>query len=386
MATIRKHTARWTTKDGEAKTTVRWRAVYVDRAGEEHVRHFDRKTEGQDWIDEQTAGLVRGDWVNPELGKQSFKTYAEAWRARQVHAETTRTTFEIALNAHIYPKIGDWRIDSIRQADIQELVAKWSATAAPTTVHLRYGVLAIVMKAAAKERVLAGSPCEGTRLPRLDPKSALVPITTDIVKELTETIYPRYKNLVTVLAGTGMRRGEILGLTVDRVSKDFNTIRVDRQLRTTEPTWKPPKTPSSVRTMAVPDVVLEAIEDQEKTYGVHKSGLIFTNSSGNPIGKSTLWMAWNTATKKVKTDATPHDLRHYFASMHIRAGTSIKALQALLGHKNAAETWDTYGHLIGDEDETVRAVLQAALGDGPTLRSVPNPNPALLPDRTVTGQ
>lgn len=76
-------------------------------------------------------------------------------------------------------------------------------------------------------------------------------------------------------------------------------------------------------------------------------------------------MAWNTAATKVKTDATPH----YFASMHIRAGTSIKALQGLLGHKNAAETWDTYGHLIGDEDETVRAVLQAALA-GPVLKSV----------------
>lgn len=57
--------------------------------------------------------------------------------------------------------------------------------------------------------------------------------------------------------------------------------------------------------MAVTDIVLETIEDQKKTYGIHKSGLIFTNGSGNPIGKSTLWMAWNTAAKKVKTDAAP---------------------------------------------------------------------------------
>jgi hypothetical protein len=69
--------------------------------------------------------------------------------------------------------------------------------------------------------------------------------------------------------------------------------------------------------------------------------------------------------------------------MHIRAGTSIEALQALLEHKNAAETRDTYRHLIGDDDETVRAVLQAALGGGPALRSVPDPDPALFPDRTV---
>ena len=45
----------------------------------------------------------------------------------------------------------------------------------------------------------------------------------------------------------------------------------------------------------------------------------------------------------IGVQATPHDLRHYFASVQIRAGQSIKVLQALLGHKSAVETWDTYG-------------------------------------------
>ena len=42
-------------------------------------------------------------------------------------------------------------------------------------------------------------------------------------------------------------------------------------------------------------------------------------------------------------------------------GTSIRALQALLGHKSAVETWDTYGHLMGDEDDRSRAVIQEQL-------------------------
>jgi len=57
-----------------------------------------------------------------------------------------------------------------------------------------------------------------------------------------------------------------------------------------------------------------------------------------------------------------HDLRHYFASVQIRGGQSIKVLQALLGHKSAVETWDTYGHLMGDEDNRSRAVIDAVLG------------------------
>lgn len=61
------------------------------------------------------------------------------------------------------------------------------------------------------------------------------------------------------------------------------------------------------------------------------------------------------AARKVGTTATPHDLRHYFASMQIRGGQSIKVLQALLGHKSAVQTRDTRS----------RAVIDAALGIQP---------------------
>jgi len=72
--------------------------------------------------------------------------------------------------------------------------------------------------------------------------------------------------------------------------------------------------------------------------------------------------AWSIAAKKVGTDATPHDLRHYFASVQIAGGCSIKKLQQMLGHKSATETWDTYGHLMGDEDDRSRAVIETQLG------------------------
>jgi integrase len=61
-----------------------------------------------------------------------------------------------------------------------------------------------------------------------------------------------------------MRRGEILGLTLDRIAFDFGTIRIDRQLsraaRTGRPIFGSPKTPSSTRTIPVGDVVLQAIK------------------------------------------------------------------------------------------------------------------------------
>ncbi len=127
-----------------------------------------------------------------------------------------------------------------------------------------------------------------------------------------------------------MRRGEILGLTLDRVAFDFGTIRIDRQLarsgRADNPVWGPPKTESSTRTIPVAEVVIEAITKHVEGFGLHGSGLLFTTDVGAFIGTSTLHGAWQRAARRVGTDATPHDLRHYFASVQIRGGLSIKVL------------------------------------------------------------
>jgi integrase len=60
--------------------------------------------------------------------------------------------------------------------------------------------------------------------------------------------------------------------------------------------------------------------------------------------------------------ATPHDLRHYFASALIRSGASVKVVQARLGHASAKTTLDVYGHLFPDEEDRTRAAIDAELG------------------------
>ena len=120
-------------------------------------------------------------------------------------------------------------------------------------------------------------------------------------------------------------------------------------------------------------VVVDAIRDHDATYGHHEFGLIFTTESGSPLTTSPLHGAWQKAARMIGVQATPHDLRHYYASVQIRAGQSIKVLQALLGHKSAVETWDTYGHLMGDEDDRSRSVIEDALGNPDHNTTTVNP-------------
>jgi integrase len=369
MASIRKRTITWTTNTGKARTAERYQADYYDRAGNRHRRIFDRRKDAQRWLDEQTAGLVTGQWADPQAGRETVRAYGERWLARQVLAASTEATYEIVLRNHVFPTFGEMRMDAVNRADVQSLVKEWQLTAAPSTAQGRYLVMAIMFRAAVKDRALPTSPCIDIKLPKIPPKSSLVPISTETVQALREAIAARYQLFVTLAAGTGMRRGEILGLTLDRIAFDFGTIRVDRQLsraaRTGTPIFGLPKTPSSTRTIPIGDVVLQAIKQHVGEHGTHESGLLLTTDQGNFVGTSTIHNAWRIAAKRVPTDATPHDLRHYFASIQIRGGQSIKVLQALLGHKSAVETWDTYGHLMGDEDTRSRAIVDSLLGGSP---------------------
>ena len=366
MASINRRTIRWTTQHDEPRTSQKYEAVYRDRAGKRHRRLFDLKRDAQRWLDEQTTGIVTGQWADPQAGKETVRSYGERWRSRQVIATSTASAYATVLLNHVYPVVGSMRMDAIKRADIQTLVKAWESSSAASTVEVRYTILAIMMRAAVKDRVIPTSPCLDIKLPRIEPRSALVPITTETVLALRQAMPPRYRAFVTLGAGTGMRRGELLGLTLDRVAFEFATIRVDRQLsrasRSDAVMFGPPKTDSSTRTIPVAPVVLHTIREHVAEFGLHESGLVLTTETGSPVATSTIHSIWQRAARSVGADATPHALRHYFASIQIRSGQSVKVLQALLGHKSAVETWDTYGHLMGDEDDRSRSVIEEALG------------------------
>jgi hypothetical protein len=91
-----------------------WRARYRDEAGREHARHFTRRVDGQRWLDEVTASVVTGQYVDPKAGKITFREYAEGWRAAQVHRQSSASHVETMLRRHAYPTFGDQPLNTIR--------------------------------------------------------------------------------------------------------------------------------------------------------------------------------------------------------------------------------------------------------------------------------
>jgi integrase len=177
----------------------------------------------------------------------------------------------------------------------------------------------------------------------------------------------RYRALIVLAAGTGLRQGECFGLDLEHVDFLRRQVRVEQQLVTIgghEPHLGPPKAEASRRTVPLPQVVLDDLAAHVAGYEPGWGGLIFTTPSGGPIWRSTWAQTWATAVRRagLPTGTRFHDLRHYYASLLIRHGESVKVVQARLGHASAAETLDTYSHLWPDSEDRTREAVDAVLG------------------------
>lgn len=350
-----------------------WRARYREVPGGPQVaRHFTRKVDAQRWLDETTAGIVTGAYVAPGAGRITLHEYAEAWRAKQVHREGTAVQVEGLLRRHVYPVLGDKPLERILPSDVQGLVKRMSATLSPATVTVAHRITGGIFKAAVADRRIASSPCVGIRLPKIE-KRKVEPISTEQVRALIDLMPERYKAMVVLAAGTGMRQGEVFGLTVDRVDFLRRTLNVDRQLvgiSGKAPYFGPPKTAASVRVIPLPQVVVDALAAHVAKYGTGPEGLLFTGRDGQMLRRSAFGTTWRRVTKEAGLRAfTFHGQRHYYASLLIRHGESVKTVQARLGHASAVETLDTYSHLWPDSDDRTREAVDLVLGAEDLLRT-----------------
>jgi site-specific recombinase XerD len=99
------------------------------------------------------------------------------------------------------------------------------------------------------------------------------------------------------------------------------------------------------------------------TYPAGESGLVFT-LDGEPITRPAFGHVWRPAAAKagIPPGTGMHALRHFYASLLIRYGMSVKTVQVRLGHASASETLDTYSHLWPDSDDRTRAAIDSVLG------------------------
>ena len=164
---------------------------------------------------------------------------------------------------------------------------------------------------------------------------------------------------VVMLAGSGLRIGELLGLNVEDVDFLRRTVRVERQ-RLQDGRVAPPKTPQSVRTVPLGDLVVRELTAMLAQRSP-KTGPLFASQAGHRLPRGAWIRAWGRAQAATDLDFDTHDLRHFYAWALLSGGASMKRVETSSGHSSAVVTVRVYAHLWpGDRDRT-RAISDAAL-------------------------
>lgn len=342
----------------------RYRARYRDETGREHARHFVKKADAQRWLDEVAASVVTGQYVDPKAGKETVKQYAERWRKMQDHRPGTAALYERVLRLHLYPVLGDLPLRSVRHSHVRAFVSALSKTMKPNTARQVHAVTRTIFRSAVADKLIPVTPFEKIPLPKVQ-RTAVRPPTATEVRRLVEKTPERLKALVLLAALSGLRSGEILGLTVDRVDFLRREVKVDRQLVYVSgqpPYLGPPKTPESFRTVPVPKIVTDALAAHLAAFPAGEDGAIFQADKGGPILRTTLNGRWRQSLKRagLGDGVHLHHLRHGYASWLNAGGVPFTTVMELLGHAPQGVTWSTYTHRVDGWDRQVREVLEQA--------------------------
>ncbi|GAA3143291.1 hypothetical protein GCM10010466_37840 [Planomonospora alba] len=368
-------------------TGERWQVRWRDDRGEQRKRNFTKKSDAESFDAETKANIDKGVSLDMAAGRERVKDAAAKWRAHLLHRGSTSERMDRVFRLHVDPILGHLRMAQVRPSHIRAWVKDRSQVLAPSTLGVVYSNLASFFAAAVADRVISVSPCLGVRLPSAEERRQFIP-TPEQVHILAESLPPRFAAVVYLAAGCGLRGGEVFGLELDQVDLKRREVDVSQQMVSVggrSPYLGPPKTRTSMRTVELPEVVCAALavhlkrfepveievddETDPRSPRRRTARLLFTTNMLLPVHRSTWAHIWAPAARAagIPKGTGLHVLRHYFATLLIHRGASVKTVQLALGHSTPTVTLNTYVGEWPEAQERTRALVDSALGRVPRM-------------------
>lgn len=353
----------------------RWRGRYLDRAGRKRTAPGGPFTRKSDAV--RAAGVAEDDakrrpgQVDAKAGRESWGAWCDVWWPRRKVEPGTRARDQSRRDAHLEPRWGAVRLDTIGHADVQQWVDELAASGlSPSTVARCYHLLSASMKAAVKAGRLAASPCTSVELPHTVPPDERY-LTWAEVEAITHFLDDRDALLVWLLVGTGLRWGEAVGAHRHRLDLAARRLDVhevwDQKIREVKPYTKS----RAKRSVPLPGWLVDrlgphlaALPEVGSCGSPHRrasrcrSGLIIPGRDGKVLDYDS-WRRtrWAPALARAGVaHATIHDCRHSYASWMVQGGMTIEALSELLGHSSVIVT-QRYAHFADTQWTKAREIL-----------------------------
>lgn len=348
------------------RTRTGWRARWRTPEGASRSQNFKRKADAERFLVALEASKLSGAYADPSAGKMTFAEFAEQWLAAQTFDPSTREATTTRLRVHILPTFGSLELRRIRPSTVQGWLRGRQDSCAPSYVRVMLANLSSILGAAVEDGLIPRNPCtsKAVRAPALEQKR-IEPWSVERVAAVVAAHPDRWRAVPIVAAGCGLRQGEVFGLRVEDVDFLRHRVLVRQQVKLLggKPVVAPPKG-RKTREVPLPDTVAVAIAEHLRAF-TPINDLVFTSRERRPADRNHYnGHIWKPALLGAGVEPSRsngmHALRHFYASVQLEAGTSIRALAEYLGHSDPSFTLRVYTHLMPTSAATAREAVDLA--------------------------
>ena len=396
-------TIRKNSKVVNGKTYTWWEARYTvgtnPGTGKQIQKSVSGKTQKEvaQKLKAATAAIDAGTYTEPN--KMTVGEWLDTWAEQYLGnvKVLTVSAYKTTIRLHIKPQIGAVRLEKLNAHTVQKLYNGLGAASSdgeqlsPKTIKNVHGVLHRALQQAVANGYIKFNPADACVLPRVEKKELMPLDELDTTRFLEAIQGHQMEVLFTVTLFTGMREGEVLGLTWECVDFNRGTIVINKQLQKEKKagaeyfltSTKNDKSRSLTPAPFVMDLLRRRKDEQEadqKAAGEWWSNpmnLVFTNNAGGNLIPQTVSRKYKEIVTSIgRPDARFHDLRHSYAVAAIRSGDDIKTVQGNLGHATASFTLDVYGHVTDQMKEASAARMAQYINRiRENVREKENPTP-----------
>jgi integrase len=380
----------------QVKGGVRWFVAVVEADGKEKGHGgYATQREAKAAATALRTDASRGRYASPQ--RTTLRAYlVDEWLPSRLTAdisENTRDVEQLIVRSWILPHLGDLPLQRITPNDVDRLYrtlrergGRGGKGLSGKSVRNCHAVLRKALGDAIRRGHILANPVAAVDPPAADDSHERAAWTASETRRFLDVASSdRLAAIWRLLLASGLRRGELIGLSWSDIAEDVVTVRRQMLVRP-DPAWNEPRVylrPTTknrkarrVRIDGATVTALRRWKAEQNTErlafgsdwipdgGVGLADPIVTEPDGRSIHPATLLARWKVLVSRAGVRPIPiHAARHTYGELAISSGVRLDVLSRQLGHSSVAVTGDIYLH-DSDEAATDAAAKVGAILEG----------------------